>query len=136
VTDALNAPTIEAPAPEAVAAAVTAKSRVCPECSGEFEPPAKGPGQHKRFCSTSCRTTWGNREKAQGAVAVTILKIWRTFRGSGEIGRAAFAELCSIADALLDDDRKAGRPALKSKEIEPFVRAILADRYIDRRRGA
>jgi hypothetical protein len=134
MTEADIVPTPAAPAPEAPPAAVSRRVRVCPECGTEFEPPAKGPGQHKRFHDPACRTAWANREKAQGAVLITVAKIWREFRGSGRHGRAAFAEMTSILDILISADKKAGRLSFKSPELEPFVRDVLADPYLDRRR--
>lgn len=118
-------------APEA---APEAGTRTCPNCAGKFSPPAKGPGQHKRFCGASCRVAFGNREKAEGAVIVTLAKIWRGRRGGAGIGAEALAELGSILDLFNAKDREAGRPSLASKEMETFCRDLLRDRYIDRRR--
>lgn len=119
---------------EAAPAGIEHKARVCPECSGEFEPPTKGPGQHKRFCKAECRVAWSNREKSQGAALITRAKIWRAHRGAGEHGKAAWGQMTAILDILIDDDRAAGRKSLKSKELEPFVRATLRDAYLDLRR--
>lgn len=134
MSTAPSAPSTDLDAPEAVPAAASAKPRTCPECSGEFFVPAKGPGQHKRFCEAKCRTAWANREKAQGAVLITVAKIWRETRGSGPHGRAAFAEMTSILDILIGDDRKAGRLSFKSEALKPFVNDVLRDPYMDRKR--
>lgn len=131
-TDTTTAyPPCQALAPPAPAAA-----RVCPNCSEEFFRPTKGPGQHKRFCSDLCRTTWSNREKAEGAALITIARIWRQARGSGDVGKAALSEMCSILDTLNDRARAAGRLPLSAKgPLRPYVDDLLSERYIDRQRG-
>lgn len=119
--------------PEVAAVPSTADRPVrvksCPECGDEFSPPAKGPGQHKRFCSDKCRLAWANREKGQGAVLVTVAKAWRKTRGSGALGKATFAEMTRILDLLLERDRAEGR----ADRLEPYVRDLLASGvYFDR----
>jgi hypothetical protein len=121
-------------APAAAPAAIAGKPRTCPECGSKFHPPVKGPGQHKRFCEGKCRIAWANREKAHGAVLITVAKIWRAKRGGGAIGKAAFAEMTTILDVLLSDDRQSGRPSLNSVEMESFAREVASDNYIDRKR--
>jgi hypothetical protein len=109
--------------------------RICPNCGDGFSVPSQGPGGHKRFCGSACRNDWGNREKAHGSVIVTLAKVWRKNRGSGEIGKAAFARLTEALDILLSDDDAAGRPKLLAGgPVEPFLRAIVEERYLDRRR--
>lgn len=131
-----TAPTIPDAAAEALATPVPAIARVCPNCSGEFFRPSKGPGGHKRFCSDKCRTTWANREKAEGAALITVARIWRQARGSGDVGKAALAEMCSILDTVNERSRTAGRLPLSAKgPLRPYVDDVLADRYIDRARS-
>lgn len=109
--------------------------RTCPNCSVEFQRPTRGPGGHKRFCSGKCRTTWSNREKAEGAALITVAKAWRAMRGSGELGKAAFAEMTSILDTLNARDRDDKRLPLNDKgPLKPYLTDLLADRYIDRAR--
>lgn len=126
-----NAETTLAPASTPVAS----PSRICPECSGVFTIPSKGPGGHKRFCASLCRQAWANREKAEGAVLATYVKIWRQNRGSGPLGKLAFARLCEAADVLNENDTKAKRHRLNANgPLEPFIRDVLAEPYLDRRR--
>jgi len=101
--------------------------RLCPECGKEVQAPAKGPGQHKKFCDTACRVAFANREKAQGAVLVSIAKVWRRKRGSGDLAKAAFAEMNSILDLLNEQDRKEGRPSL-----DDYVASLIREPYMDR----
>lgn len=136
-------PTIAAAAEIAPVAAVVAiaadpapRVRVCPECSGDFSPPVKGPGQHKRFCSDKCRTDWRAREKAEGAVLITVARIWRKTRGAGEIGKRAFEEMTSILDTINARHSAEGRhPLNATSPVAPYVKDVLAERFIDRDRS-
>lgn len=115
-----------APAPVAAKLPI---ERHCPECGEPFDVPARGPGQHKRFCGSSCRLVWANREKGQGAVLVTIAKAWRKTRGSGQLGKDAFAEMTKILDLLNERDIREGRGA----RVVPYVAGLLASGpYLDR----
>jgi hypothetical protein len=125
MTDLANAPQNT---DDALSARLSRIVRECPECGTSFSPPVKGPGQHQEFCSDAHRIAFKNREKAQGSVLITVAKAWRKARGSGEIGKAAFAEMTAILDQLLDDDRKAGR-----RLPEGYMRRRLAVPYMDRR---
>lgn len=126
MSDLDKAPQISA---DALSARVSRVSRECPECGTIFSPPAKGPGQHQEFCCDAHRIAFKNREKAHGSVLITVAKAWRRARGSGEIGKAAFAEMTAILDQLLEEDRKAER-----KLPEGYMRRRLAVPYMDRRR--
>lgn len=127
-TPADNSETPSAPPPAAA-------TRVCPNCADLFLVPVKGPGGHKRFCSDACRGQWGNREKAHGAVIVTLAKIWRKNRGSGEIGKAAFSRLTEALDLLISEDEEAARPKLLAGgKVDRFLRVVVAERYLDRKR--
>jgi hypothetical protein len=109
-------------------------ARICPNCGDSFARPAKGPGGHKRFCSDKCRSDWRGREKVQGAVIITLAKVWRKSRGSGDIGKAAFQRFVEALDILISDDEEAGRPKLTANgPVTPFLREIIEDRYLDRR---
>jgi hypothetical protein len=129
--DASTAPETLAVAPRAA----PANPRACPNCGEEFVIPSKGPGGHKRFCSDPCRVAWGNREKAHGAVVITLAKIWRKNRGSGEIGKAAFARLTEALDILISEDEASGRPKLLAGgKVDRFLKQVVDERYLDRKR--
>lgn len=140
----LNPPAIAdnaASAPEddvAAEAAVSApRLRICPECGIEFAPPAKGPGQHKRFCSNEHRFAWQAREAAEGKVLVTIAKAWRKTRGSGELGKRAFEEMTRILDALNNRGDEAGRPGISQGGQGPlreYLDDLLSEPFMDRDR--
>ena len=126
-------PTTAEVAPTAPPPDRTAPTRVCPNCSSSFDVPIKGPGGHKRFCGEKCRTTWRNREKAEGAVIVTLAKIWRQNRGSGHLGKLAFARLTETLDVLNAKDSEEGRIRLNAEgPLKPYIRDVLAEPYIDR----
>lgn len=129
VAETLETSPSDAPAP------VIRKARVCPECSEEFFPPSKGPGGHKRFCSNDCRNDWGYRAKVEGAAIVTIAKIWAANRQGNDVGNKAFARLREALDLMNQEDAKAGRHRLKAGgPLDPYIRAVLDEPYIDRRR--
>lgn len=111
------------------------KGRLCPNCGVSFSRPARGPGGHKRYCSTECRHDWGNREKAHGSVIVTVAKVWRKNRGSGEVGKAAFQRFVEALDLLIAEDEDAKRPPLRAGgPVDDFLRSVVEDRYLDRKR--
>lgn len=116
-------------------AGIAVKSYSCPNCARDFSKPSKGPGQHKRFCSSECRMAWAAREKVQGAAVVTLAKIWRKARGTGPAAKAAFAELISTLDLMMAEDAAAGRPPLtEAGPVGHYVRAVVSERYVDKRR--
>lgn len=131
---ATTAPETETPATPAPAPIIPI-SRVCPNCGDEFDVPVKGPGGHKRYCGDKCRQEWGAREKAHGAVIVTQAKIWRKNRGSGEIGKLAFARLTEALDLLIAEDEDAKRPKLLAGgKVDRFLKDVVSERYLDRKR--
>lgn len=121
--------TTPAPAP-------AAGERVCPNCSETFLVPLKGPGGHKRYCSDTCRNAWGNREKALGAVIVTVARIWAQNRKSGEVGNKAFARLREALDLMNETDATEGkRLRLKAGgPLDRYINEVLAEPYLDRKR--
>lgn len=124
-------------APEAAETAVARRVRICPECGIEFAPPAKGPGQGKRFCTTAHRYAWQNREIKEGKLLVTIAKAWRKTRGSGALGKRAFNEMTAILDALNARDVDAKRPTISERGVGPlrqYLDDVLAEPFMDRDR--
>jgi hypothetical protein len=109
--------------------------KICPNCGDEF--PQGGRGLGKRFCSSSCRTAFANRQKAEGAVMASLVKCWLANRhakpGSreAELCRKARAELTEIGRMFIDADEEAGRPP-----VADYVEALFSDDtlYIDRSR--
>lgn len=88
--------------------------RICVECGVEFLPPQKGPGQHKRFHDRACQLKFANREKARGAVLVTIAEVYALTRhGHSEDDKRLRAsmrtEMTRILTAFIAEDRRAGR---------------------------
>lgn len=130
---ATTADNLEQPLPQAPAAPA-AKPRICPNCSEPFVRPVNGPGGHKRYCSAECRNAWGNREKAEGAVSATLLKIWAANRNN-DVGNLAFARLREIGDLLNENDAAEGRHRLKANgPLDAYVREVVEERYLDRKR--
>jgi hypothetical protein len=109
--------------------------RVCPNCGADF--PAGGRGLGKRFCSSTCRTSYANRQKAEGAVMASLVKCWLANRhakpGSreAELCRRARAELTEIGRMFIEADMEAGRPP-----VVDYVEALFSDGtfYVDRTR--
>ena len=100
----------------------------CPNCGERF--PRGSRGSPKLFCGDLCRKTFHKRQARRGEAIVAHVLAWRSKRGSGDAAKAAFAELCSIADLFNAEDRDAGRPP-----IVDYSAAILSQgRYIDRKR--
>lgn len=111
-----------------------AAKKVCPNCGSKFD--AGGRGLGKRHCSTKCRVDFNNRCKAEGAVIITLAKVWIANRhakpGSkaAEVCGEARRELNEIVSIFLDADKDAGRPSLVD-----YVAEMLGEtRYIDRTR--
>jgi hypothetical protein len=119
--------------PASVAPAAPArKSRTCPNCGEEFYRPVKGPGGHKRFCSTPCRQRWENRALGEGKAVVTIMKIWAANRNN-EVGNLAFQRLREAADLLNNRDVEEGRIRLKAGgPLDPYIQDVLAEPLLDR----
>jgi hypothetical protein len=77
---------------------------VCPECAVTFIG-----ARDTRFCTTAHKDSFWNREAKRGKVAMPLMRAWRGGRGSGDVARYAFTELCALADRWNAEDRDAGR---------------------------
>lgn len=113
----VNAPDLNSKAsphqPPIVPAASTASERPakrkrCPECSADV-PPTKT-GVMRIFCAAECRSKYHARSKARGQALLPMLLAWRTGRGSTDIAKKAYAQVCAILDDFAAEDRAAGRP--------------------------
>ncbi len=112
-----------------------AKRPTCPNCGGTvMRRSPKGPVP--TFCDAKgrgvCKREMNNRLTVEGRALAAFVKAWRIDRGTGDVAKGAFAQLCEIADRFNAADLAAGRP-----RIDLHVAKLLADgtRYIDRRRG-
>ncbi len=64
---------------------------------------------------------------------MTIAKIWRQSRGTGEKGKLAFARLTEALDVMNARDGEAGRHRLNpTGPLGRYIDSVLADPYIDR----
>jgi molybdenum-dependent DNA-binding transcriptional regulator ModE len=104
--------------------------RQCPECRKWHSRP------RSQFCSTHHQGAWNNRQKAEGAAIVAMVKAAMAGRGGGHtpghpIGRVAMREMTQIARQLNDADREAGRMSALD-----YAAILMADgsRHFDRRR--
>lgn len=79
-------------------------ARKCPECATAF-----AGSRDARFCTTACKDTFWNREGKRGKVLTPLFRAWRGGRGSNDVARYAFSEICSLADIWNAEDRAAGR---------------------------
>lgn len=107
-----------------------ATDRICPECGGPAERrSARGPAP--TFCSQKCRKDHGNRHIVEGRAVIAYLKAWRIDRGSGQIAKTSFGEICSIIDSFNAADREAARP-----RADLYAAKLLADGrlYMDRQK--
>lgn len=67
---------------------------------------------------------------SRGQVLTAYVLAWRAGRGSGDMAKRAFAEVCAISDVFNAEARTAGRPP-----ISQFVEASLYQgQHMDRRR--
>lgn len=86
-----------------------ARDAICPECGGQVvRRSTRGP--KPTFCGPECKRAHGNRHIVEGRAVIAFLKAWRIDRGSGEIAKASFQQLCQIVDQFNTQDRAAGRP--------------------------
>lgn len=110
------------------------QTRTCPNCGSKF--PAGGRGLGKRHCSTECRIDFNNRAKAEGAVIITLAKVWIANRHAKPGSKAAETcaearrELNEIVSIFIDADAEAGRPSL----VDYVSEMLTETRYIDRTR--
>lgn len=90
-----------------------AREKVCPNCGGPVERTTPR-GPFPTFCDAKgkgvCKREHSNRHVVEGRAMAALIKAWRIDRGSGEIAKEAFAQLCQIADLFNAEDAKAGRP--------------------------
>lgn len=82
--------------------------RTCQECGTVF----RHWHADANFCTRAHGTAFHNRSAKRGKVLIPILLTWRGKRGSGDLAKYAFAELCAAADLWNAEDRKAGRPPM------------------------
>ena len=98
--------------PQAVTAPVRGKRlayrRVCQECGATF----RHWHADANFCTRAHGTAFHNRSAKRGKVVLPILLGWRGKRGSGDMAKYAFQELCGLADGWNAEDRAAGRPPM------------------------
>lgn len=106
----------------------TEAGRICPECGCTFT--TSHPT--KRFCTPAHKQAFANREAAQGKVIASLVKAWRSGRGSNGVAKDALGELCRIVDGFNAEDKAAKRPP-----ISLYVGDVLAQgyTYLDRKRG-
>src|SRR3546814_10498062 len=78
-----------------------AREGICPNCGGpvvRLNP--RGPVP--TFCAVRgkgvCKRQHYNRHVVEGSAVIALLKAWRVDRGTGEIAKTAFAQLCQIVD--------------------------------------
>jgi hypothetical protein len=100
----------------------------CPECGTTAWRWVRG--GERAFCSPACRLSFNARAKVEGASVITLAKAWRKARGSGELGKACFAELTTILDELNARDHDEGKPDIRHHA----ARLLARGRHIDRRR--
>ena len=86
-----------------------AAQAICPECGAPVQRRSTR-GPFPTFCGALCKKARANRRLLRGSAVIEFLQAWRADRGSGEIAKAAFAQLCTIADAYNAEDNAAGRP--------------------------
>lgn len=109
-----------------------AAQRLCPECAGQVvRRSPKGP--MPTFCSKECKTSHSNRHIVEGRAVIALLKAWRIDRGTGEIAKGAFQQVCTIVDGFNADDNAAGRPRADLYAVKVLATGT---QYIDRRRTA
>lgn len=83
---------------------------VCPRCGGQVERKSKF-GPKPFYCSTECKRAQSNSDLSDGAAIIKLAKAWREARGQGDVGSAAFREMTSALDVMLEADRRAGKPS-------------------------
>lgn len=110
--------------------AARAAQKVCPECGGPVERKSKK-GPRPIFCCEAHKVAFQNRMIVRGRVLAPFVMGWRIDRGSGEIAKEAFSQLCSIVDRFNAEDAKAGRP-----RADLYAAKLMGSgfQYIDRKR--
>lgn len=108
-----------------------ASEKICPNCGGPaIRRSARGP--RPTFCSPECKREHGNRLTVEGRAVMAYLKAWRIDRGSGEIAKQSFQEVCQIVDDFNAEDKKAGRPRADLYAAKLLDTGFL---YMDRKRA-
>lgn len=83
--------------------------KTCPECAQPFTTARAD----QTFCTPAHKAAFNNRNSARGRAGLTqAVLAWRAARNradDGGVGKAAFGELCRLADEMLREDKKAGR---------------------------
>lgn len=113
-----------------------AAERICPECSGPVvRRSAKGP--MPTFCSPECKRSHANRHIVEGRAVMALLKAWRIDRGSGEIAKAAFTQVCQITDQFnAQDNAYRGPNGEQRARADIYAAKLLGDgsMFFDRQR--
>lgn len=90
-----------------------AREGICPNCGGPVVR-LSNRGPVPTFCDARgkgvCKREHFNRHLGEGRAVIALLKAWRVDRGTGEIAKTAFAQMCQIVDQFNADDRDEGRP--------------------------
>lgn len=90
-----------------------AREKVCPNCGGPVVRLSQR-GPTPTFCDAKgkgvCKREHGNRHIVEGRAVIALLKAWRIDRGTGEIAKDAFSQMCQIVDQFNAQDRDDGRP--------------------------
>ncbi len=105
-------------------------SAVCPECGGKVERKSnRGPAPV--YCCREHKVAHQNRRVVRGAPLVGLAMAWRINRGSGDVAKAAFAQLCQALDQYCAEDAAAGRP-----RADLYVAKLISDgsMFFDRQR--
>ena len=112
--------------------AARAAERVCPECAGPVvRRSPKGP--MPTFCSKECKVSHSNRHIVEGRAVIAMLKAWRIDRGTGEIAKSAFQQVCTIVDGFNAADNAAGRPRA---DLYAAKILVTGTQYFDRKQAA
>lgn len=97
------------------AAVANSDKRACPGCGGHVEEGGRGTG--RVFCTSTCRTGFQNRMKAEGGVLAALIKAQTLTRhakpGTREAEICSFArsQITQIAAYFNDRDEEEGRPS-------------------------
>src|SRR3990172_11315739 len=83
----------------------------CPNC-GKVPERKSVKGVPPTYCSKACKDEFGNRLSSRGKAIAGWAMAWRVDRGSGEIAKGAFQQLCSILDLFNAEDIEAARPRI------------------------
>src|SRR5882724_8962785 len=107
------------------------EKRACCECGKGFDITDPHRQHSKRFCCDAHAQAFANRQTTRGKVMAAATLAWRGKRGGGEVGKAALAELCAMADQFNDEDRKAKRPP-----VADYFASLAGQgyRFVDRQR--